>query len=134
MPPVGSAPGSTSTSPRIAPTRATARPGSRSPWWIAWPTRGRIERGAPADLVVLDYEAPGHVDAESFPGHWFFGLSAGDVRDVMVAGELVVADRRLTRVDQHKVAADAAEVAPRLWQRLEDIEPHPFEPKGVSRP
>jgi cytosine/adenosine deaminase-related metal-dependent hydrolase len=96
------------------------------------PALGKIERGAPADLVVLDYEAPGPVDAGSLAGHWFFGLSARNVRDVIVAGDLVVADRRLTRVDQLKVVADATDVAQRLWQRLEDIEPHPFEPHEVG--
>lgn len=97
------------------------------------PALGRIERGAPADLVVLDYPAPGQIDASSLAGHWFFGLGSRHVRDVMVAGDLVVADRRLTRVDQDKVAADAAGEARRLRARLEDIEPHPFAPAGVGR-
>jgi cytosine/adenosine deaminase-related metal-dependent hydrolase len=50
------------------------------------PLLGRIEAGAPADIVVLDHEAPAPVDAASFPGHWIFGLSARVVRDVVWAG------------------------------------------------
>jgi putative selenium metabolism protein SsnA len=97
------------------------------------PGLGRIEAGAPADLVVLDYSAPAPLRARSFPGHWIFGLSARWVRDVMVAGEWVVLDRRLVRADQRELAADALSQAERLWKRLEDIGPHPFEPRGGRR-
>jgi cytosine/adenosine deaminase-related metal-dependent hydrolase len=94
---------------------------------------GRIEVGAPADLVVLDYAAPAPLDAASFPGHWIFGLGSRSVRDVMVRGEWVVLDRRLTRVDEQELAANARREAKRLWERLDEIGPHEFEPKGGRR-
>jgi hypothetical protein len=52
------------------------------------------------------------------------------VRDVMVAGDWVVTDRRLTHVDQRQLAADALGRAERLWRRLEEIGPHEFQPKN----
>ncbi len=94
------------------------------------PLLGALEPGAPADLVVLDYAAPTPVRDGTFAGHWVFGLSARVVRDVMVAGEWVVADRRLTNVDQRQLAAEALVEAERLWWRLDEIGPHEFEPKG----
>lgn len=94
---------------------------------------GRIEVGAPADLVVLDYAAPAPLHAGSFPGHWVFGLSSRHVRDVMVGGEWVVLDRRPTRVDDRELVATARAEAERLWQRLDEIGPHDFEPKGGRR-
>lgn len=94
------------------------------------PLLGLLEPGAPADLAVLDYAAPAPVHASSFAGHWVFGLSSRHVRDVMVAGEWAVTGRRLTRVDQTQLAAHAVTEAERLWRRLDDIGPHPFEPKG----
>jgi putative selenium metabolism protein SsnA len=97
------------------------------------PALGRIEPGAPADLVVLDYSAPAPLDARSFPGHWVFGLASRCVRDVMVAGEWVVLDRRLTRVDQQELAARALPLAERLWTRLAQIPQHEFEPRGGVR-
>jgi putative selenium metabolism protein SsnA len=93
------------------------------------PGLGTLEPGAPADLVVLDYAAPTPVRESSFAGHWVFGLSSRAVRDVMVAGEWVVADRRLTLVDQDELAASASREAERLWARLDEIGPHEFEPK-----
>lgn len=94
---------------------------------------GTIEVGAPADLVVLDYATPAPLHAGSFPGHWVFGLGSRTVRDVLVAGEWVVLDRRLTRMDEHELAANARVQADRLWKRLDEIAPHEFEPKGGRR-
>jgi len=47
-----------------------------------------------------------------------------------VAGELVIADRRSTRVDTDRLAAQAPGVADRLWGRLQEIPPHDFTPMG----
>ena len=63
-------------------------------------------------------------------GHWTFGLAARQVRDVLVAGDLVVADRRSTRVDEAKVAAESAHAVERLWARLAETPAHTFTPGG----
>jgi len=94
------------------------------------PRLGHIEPGAPADLVVLDYRPPTPFSTEKLAGHWMFGLSSRWVRDVVVAGEVVVRNRRLTKVDQDELAAKAAVEASRLWERMDRIGPHPFTPKG----
>jgi cytosine/adenosine deaminase-related metal-dependent hydrolase len=94
------------------------------------PLLGTIAPGAPADLTVLSYPSPTPLTGENLPGHWVFGVSSRQVRDVIVAGELVVADRRSTRIDEEKIAQQAAREAKRLWARLEEIPPHPFTPKG----
>jgi putative selenium metabolism protein SsnA len=96
------------------------------------PLLGRIEPGAPADLVVLDHEAPAPVDARSFPGHWMFGLSSRPVRDVLVNGDIVVRDRRLQLFGHDWVTALACGEAKRLWDRLESIGEHPFDPRLVA--
>jgi putative selenium metabolism protein SsnA len=93
---------------------------------------GRLEPEAPADLVVLDYRPPTPIHSGNVAGHWAFGLGSRHVRDVMVNGELVVADRRLVRMDQDEIVALAAAAAERLWARLEDIGPHAFEPAGAA--
>ena len=79
--------------------------------------------------VRLDYEPPAPLDGGNIAGHWVFGLSSRAVRDVLVAGEVVVRERRLTRVDQGELSRNAARDAKRLWDRLQEIGPHPFEPK-----
>jgi putative selenium metabolism protein SsnA len=94
------------------------------------PLLGTIAPGAPADLTVLSYPSPTPLTGENLPGHWVFGISSRQVRDVIVAGQLVVADRRSTRADEEEIAQRAAREAKRLWARLDEIPPHPFTPKG----
>ncbi|HEX5591456.1 MAG TPA: amidohydrolase family protein [Candidatus Limnocylindrales bacterium] len=95
------------------------------------PLLGQVVPGAPADLVVLDYPAPTPLTSGTLAAHWTFGLSARAVRDVLVAGRVVVRDRRLTAVDQDALAAAARPVAARLWERLDAIPEHAFAPGEV---
>lgn len=97
------------------------------------PLHGTIQPGAPADLTVLGYQPPAPFAAENLAGHWIFGVSPARVRDVIVAGDLVIADGRSTRVDEAKIAEEAARTARRLWDRMEEIPPHPFTPRGRRR-
>lgn len=94
------------------------------------PLLGTLRPGAPADVTVLEYPAPTPLDAANLAGHWVFGLRSRLVRDVYVAGEPVVADRRATRVDEAKLAVDCAGEAGRLWARLQAIAAHTFAPMG----
>ncbi|HEV8340417.1 MAG TPA: amidohydrolase family protein [bacterium] len=96
------------------------------------PLLGRIEPGAPADLAILAYDPPTPLHEGNVAGHWVFGLSARLVRDVLVSGELVLADRRLTRVDQERLLGAAAAEAERLWRRLDEVGAHEFVPAGVA--
>ena len=98
------------------------------------PLLGRIAPGAPADLVVLDYAAPAPLTAQTLPGHWIYGCSPGQVRDVVVAGRLVIADRQHTMIDAAELAAKARSESLRLWDRLADLPPHPFLPAGGMSP
>jgi putative selenium metabolism protein SsnA len=97
------------------------------------PLFGRIEPGAPADLVVLDYDPPTPLTAENLAGHWMFGLSARDVRDVVVGGSVVVRDRRLVHMGEAELRAFGQATAHELWQRMDDIEEHPFAPTGGAQ-
>lgn len=94
------------------------------------PLLGTLRPGAPADITVYEYGPPAPLGSANLAGHWVFGLSPGQVRDVYVAGELVVADRASTRTDQAQVAADGARVARTLWERLEKVPAHQYEPIG----
>lgn len=98
------------------------------------PLLGTLRPGAPADLVVLDYPTPTPVTADNLAGHWVFGLSSNQVRDVYVAGERVVEGGRSTRVDEREVAAAGAAEAERLWARMDAIPAHAFEPTKSSEP
>ena len=91
------------------------------------PLLGQLVPGAPADAVVLRYPAVTPIDPTTLAAHWLYGIGAGSVRDVIVAGEPVVRDGRPVRVDADALAAEARDGAIRLWRRLDEIEIHPFE-------
>ncbi|MGH2637561.1 MAG: amidohydrolase family protein, partial [Actinomycetota bacterium] len=94
------------------------------------PLLGRIEPGAPADLVVLAYDPPTPLRSENLAGHWVFGMSSRHVRDVVVNGELVVRDGRLVRTDEAELRGRSREAGEELWRRVDETPAHPFEPAG----
>lgn len=93
------------------------------------PLLGTLAPGAPADLMVLEYDPPTPLTARNLASHWAFGLSARHVRDVVVDGDVVVRDRRLVRSSEPEVRPRCREAAEALWRRMDDLEAHPFEPQ-----
>lgn len=79
---------------------------------------GKLDAGAPADLVVFDYRPPTPLTAENLGGHLLFGLDRSHVESVMVAGRFVVRDSRLTTVDAGAAMARARDAARGLWERM----------------
>jgi putative selenium metabolism protein SsnA len=82
---------------------------------------GKLDAGAPADLLVLDYASPTPLHADNVAGHLLFGLSRAHVESVMVAGRWVVRGRKPVAVDAGDVQRRAREVAGRLWQRVAKV-------------
>jgi putative selenium metabolism protein SsnA len=82
---------------------------------------GRIQPGALADLVVLNYDPPTELTAGNFAWHWMFGLTSAGVESVMVGGKWVMKSGELVGVDEEKVRAEARREASRLWKRMEEL-------------
>jgi putative selenium metabolism protein SsnA len=82
---------------------------------------GKLDSGAPADLVVLDYRPPTPLAPENLAGHLLFGLDRSHVRSTMVAGRFVLRDRRVTTVDEAAVFARAHAAAAALWKRMQRL-------------
>lgn len=91
---------------------------------VAWLGAGntlaeRLCSTAPeGDAVVLDYDPPTPIDVNNAGGHLLFGIGARHVREVRVAGEVVLRDGKPTRVDAEEVRHKAREQAERLWRRV----------------
>jgi len=79
---------------------------------------GRIETGARADLILVDYFPPTPLDSGNLPGHLLFGVSNAPVDSLMVDGRWIVRGKVCVTLDERKVAARAAIRARALWQRL----------------
>jgi cytosine/adenosine deaminase-related metal-dependent hydrolase len=79
---------------------------------------GKLDAGAPADVILLDYRPPTDLHADNLAGHLLYGVDRSHVRSVLVAGRWVVRDRRLAAVDEAGVFARARAAAPDLWGRM----------------
>jgi putative selenium metabolism protein SsnA len=82
---------------------------------------GKLDAGAPADLVVLAYVPPTPLDTDNLGGHLLFGVDRSHVSSVMVAGRWVVRDRRVMGVDAAAAFARAREAARELWKRMDRL-------------
>jgi putative selenium metabolism protein SsnA len=79
---------------------------------------GRVETGARADLILVDYFPPTPVHRDNLFGHLLFGISNAPVDSLIVNGRYVMRDGQCVNVDERKVAEKAAVQAKALWQRF----------------
>ncbi len=78
---------------------------------------GTLQPGAPADLIILDPDAPNLCPVIDGFGIVVHSGSAANVRSVICEGEVLVRDGRPTRVDPAEVIDEAQRVAEALWRR-----------------
>ena len=79
---------------------------------------GRIETGAKADLILVDYFPPTPLESGNLFGHLLFGIANAPVDSLMVNGRWVVRERACVTVDEGKIAEKAAVRARALWERF----------------
>jgi putative selenium metabolism protein SsnA len=79
---------------------------------------GKIETGAVADLIVLDYPAPTPLTRDNLAGHFLFGMKSDHVTDVMIAGKFVMRHKNLLGVETEKIYQKSRAVAAKLWERF----------------
>lgn len=79
---------------------------------------GRIETGARADLILVDYLPPTPIRPDNFSGHLMSGIAHAPVHSLMVNGRWVVRNRQCVNVDERRVAENTAARAKVLWEKL----------------
>ncbi|MBZ4687717.1 MAG: hypothetical protein PWQ96_1242 [Clostridia bacterium] len=79
---------------------------------------GVLEPGAYADIITIDYNPATPLTADSFYPHLLFGVSGAMVNTTIVAGKVLMQDRKLKGIDEKEVAAKARELAAKLWERF----------------
>lgn len=84
---------------------------------------GRIEEGAQADLILVDYQPTTPMNEGNLPWHIIFGFQASMVTMTMVAGQVLMRDRKLLTLDEAEIAARSRELAAQVWQRYPNFVP-----------
>ena len=80
---------------------------------------GRLEEGAAADVILVDYHPPTPLDDTTALGHLVFGLSQATVDTTICGGRILMEGKRLQiEVDEAGLAARSRELAKTLWARF----------------
>ena len=79
---------------------------------------GVLKEGAAADVIVVDYIAPTHLDENNINGHILFGMTGRDVVTTIANGKVLMKDREVTVVDVEEVYAKCRESSAKLWKSI----------------
>ena len=70
------------------------------------------------DVIIVDYDPLTPLTATNINSHLLFGVTGHDVVTTVANGEVVMKDRRLTKIDTAKVMADCRQAAKELADRI----------------
>jgi len=78
---------------------------------------GALVPGAAADVILVDYRPFTPLNAGNLPWHILFGFESSMVTTTIVAGKVLMRDRKLHTLDEGAIAAAARAHAPKVWER-----------------
>ncbi len=87
------------------------------------PPLGRVQPGAAADLILVDYHPFTPMTAGNLPWHILFGFNESLISMTMVDGQVLMRDRQLLTLEEAEITARARELAPDVWERYQQFVP-----------
>jgi len=90
---------------------------------VFWPETpiGRMEVGAAADIIFVDYHPTTPLTAGNLPWHIIFGFESSMVTTTITAGQILMKDRQLLTLDEADITARSRELAADVWLRFEKL-------------
>jgi 5-methylthioadenosine/S-adenosylhomocysteine deaminase len=79
---------------------------------------GSLETGKKADLILVDIGAPHATPMYDVYSELVYALKASDVRTVVIAGNIVMRDRRMLTLDEKEILAKAEEYKKKVTSSL----------------
>ncbi len=79
---------------------------------------GSLEKGAAADIAILDYCPPTELTTNTFLGHLIYGLVNATVDSTIVAGKILMKNKQLQTLDEPSISQRSRELASELWSRI----------------
>ena len=80
-------------------------------------TMGRLEPGAAADIILVDYDPPTPLTIDNFPWHIIFGFDGRKVDTTIVAGRILMRHGHIPHLDTERIYARSREIASDTWKR-----------------
>jgi len=77
---------------------------------------GSLEVGKQADIVIIDLNAPNLIPSirENLVSHMVYSCQAGNVRDVLIGGDVIMQDREVKTIDEEAIKDNARRVGEAL--------------------
>jgi cytosine/adenosine deaminase-related metal-dependent hydrolase len=82
---------------------------------------GEIAESLPADLAIIDYYPPTPLSEANFLGHLIFGLVDAVVDTTVCRGRILMQGKKIISMDEDRLAARSRELAPKMWERLQQL-------------
>ena len=82
------------------------------------PELGVLKEGAAGDVIIVAYDPLTPLTADNINSHLLFGVTGHDVVTTVANGEILMKDRRLTKIDVAKVMADCRQAAKEFAGRI----------------
>ena len=79
---------------------------------------GTIARDHYADIIIVDYQGPTPVNADTINSHILFGITGRHVDTTIINGKIIMKDRVLPGIDEEALLAKSREQAEKLWKRI----------------
>jgi cytosine/adenosine deaminase-related metal-dependent hydrolase len=80
---------------------------------------GSISSGSQADLIFVDYHPFTPITPGNLPWHILFGFHESMITTTIVAGKVLMNDRKIISLDVEEITQKALEIAPEVWNRYE---------------
>jgi putative selenium metabolism protein SsnA len=81
---------------------------------------GALIPGAQADIIFVDYHPFTPLAEGNLPWHILFGFNESMVTTTIVAGNVLMRDRKLLSVNEAEVSEQALKLAPEIWQKYQN--------------
>ncbi len=78
---------------------------------------GELSVGAAADIIFVDYHPFTPLTDGNLPWHILFGFELSMVTTTIVAGNVLMRDRKLLTLDEAAIAEEALALAPKVWEQ-----------------
>ena len=85
---------------------------------------GKISPGSFADLIFVDYHPHTPLTEANLPWQIIFGFNESMVTTTIVAGKVLMKDRKLLTIDEEEVTSNARRRAPEVWARYNTFVPN----------
>jgi putative selenium metabolism protein SsnA len=79
---------------------------------------GVLKKGAHGDVIVMDYDPPTPLNANTFLGHFLFGLCGAKVSTTIVGGRVLMKDGKLLGLNEARICAASRKLAKAFWKRF----------------